>query len=169
MRPANSAITALFLTLHPKLLEVVRSRTRRGRGEAEDITGETWKRLCEHVFEEGRLPPGADRWLFRVAINLCVDLHRHIVVQERATEMLRRPQARGGGADEEVARREALQRLHVLLAAAPLRLRQWVTLYLEDVGREEIAERMGLSVKRIDQLREETFRLIEEVGRREGW
>jgi RNA polymerase sigma-70 factor (ECF subfamily) len=119
------------------------------RAEAEDVAQETFLRFVRKI--GGWQPGGAilKTWLYRVAINLCIDRRRKRVPVplEEAPEM-----ADTGAANPD----EALDRKRQVRAALdhlPERQKKAIVLvYYQGNSNKEVAELLGLSVDAVESL-----------------
>lgn len=160
--PSNEALLGLFadgdgtaarlLTdrLGPRCYSVA-LRMLGNRAEAEDVTQEAMMRLWK--IAPGWVPGQAQisTWLYRVTLNLCVDLRR----RKRPDPLENAPEPEDGAASvieqmQEVARRDALQEA---LNQLPDRQRQAVVLrHIEELSNPEIAGIMDISVEAVESL-----------------
>lgn len=119
------------------------------RGEAEDVAQETFVRLMAKVGAWEAGGAGLKTWLYRVAINLCIDRRRKHV-PEPVAELPEVPDGGAAAADERFDRaravREALDRL-------PERQRLVMTLvYYQGFTNGEAASLLKLSVDAVESL-----------------
>ena len=121
------------------------------RAEAEDVTQEAMMRLWKMAPD---WVPGRARistWLYRVTLNLCVDLRRG----KRPDALENAPEPEDGTASvvdrmQDAARRDALQKA---LDQLPERQRQAVVLrHIEELPNPEIAGVMEISVEAVESL-----------------
>ncbi len=160
--PSNEALLDLFadgdanaarlLTdrLGPRCYSVA-LRMLGNRAEAEDVTQEAmmrlWKMAPDWVYGQAQI----STWLYRVTLNLCVDLRR----RKRPDTLENAPEPEDGSASvvdkmQEVARRDALQNA---LDQLPDRQRQAVVLrHIEELSNPEIAGIMEISVEAVESL-----------------
>ncbi len=121
------------------------------RAEAEDVAQETFLRLLGKI--EGWRPggPGLRTWLYRVAINLCID-RRRLRREMPLEEMLDLPE----GADRQPALDDRLDQRHAVrkaLDALPERQRMAITLvYYQGMTNREAAELLEVSVEAVESL-----------------
>jgi RNA polymerase sigma-70 factor (ECF subfamily) len=174
----NEQSTAAPMTLHEKViwyfeqlrLPVFRYLLRRTHdaGRAEDLTQETFLRLCKHLQEERPLEnPRA--WLFTVAANLAIDVSRS---ENKFTDLDERTwkeieDSRSGVlADPEtlLLQNERLDRLQMaVLNLTPLQ-RECLHLRAEGLRYREIAELLAISMSTVaDAVRRATIKLARQV------
>lgn len=120
------------------------------RGEAEDVAQETFVRLMGKVAAwDANGEASLKTWLYRVAINLCIDRRRKVVPLPMA-DLPEVPDAHAAGAEErfdrERALREALDRL-------PERQRAVLTMvYYQGFSNGEAAVALRISVEAVESL-----------------
>jgi RNA polymerase sigma-70 factor (ECF subfamily) len=120
------------------------------RGEAEDVAQETFVRLMGKVADwDADGAASLKTWLYRVAINLCIDRRRKVVPLPVA-ELPEVPDIHAPGAEERLDRervvREALDRL-------PERQRAVLTLvYYQGLSNGEAAAALRISVEAVESL-----------------
>lgn len=127
-------------------------RMLRDRAAAEDVTQETFLRLWKNAAKWR--PQGAriETWLYRVAMNLCLDRLRRTkreapeeAAPERADPAL--------GADEAMEADERRHAVDAALAELPERQREAITLcHYQELSNIEAAEILGVSVEAIESL-----------------
>ena len=121
------------------------------RAEAEDITQEAMMRLWQMAPDWVSGQAQVSTWLYRVTLNLCVDLRR----KKRPGRLEDAPEVvddSGSAADQmqDAARKDALQ---AALGQLPERQRQAVVLrHIEELSNPEIAEVMDISVEAVESL-----------------
>ncbi|WP_171209740.1 MULTISPECIES: RNA polymerase sigma factor [unclassified Ruegeria] len=121
------------------------------RAEAEDVTQEAMMRLWQIAPDWVAGQAQVSTWLYRVTLNLCVDLRR----RRRPTTLEDAPEPEDGAASVaeqmlDMARRDALQQA---LDQLPERQRQAVVLrHIEELSNPEIAEIMDISVEAVESL-----------------
>ena len=121
------------------------------RAEAEDVTQEAMMRLWQIAPDWVAGQAQVSTWLYRVTLNLCVDLRR----RRRPTALEDAPEPEDGAASvaeqmQDMARRDALQQA---LDQLPERQRQAVVLrHIEELSNPEIAEIMDISVEAVESL-----------------
>lgn len=136
--------------------------------QAEDLTQETFLRLCRHLRDERPLD-NPKAWLFTVAGNLAIDVTRHESSMSDLDEHTwkeiedSRP---GSQSDPEtlLLQNERLDRLHLaVLNLTPLQ-RECLHLRAEGLRYREIAEMMAISISTVaDAVRRATVKLAREV------
>ncbi len=138
------------------------------RAEAEDVTQEAMMRLWKMApdWVSGRAQ--VSTWLYRVTLNLCVDLRR----KKRPASLETEPEPEDQSASvvdkmQDDARKDALQHA---LNELPERQRQAVVLrHIEELPNPEIAGIMGISVEAVESLTARGKRSLKAIlsGRRE--
>jgi RNA polymerase sigma-70 factor (ECF subfamily) len=122
------------------------------RAAAEDVTQETFLRLWKNA---GRWRPESARletWLFKVAMNLCIDnlRKRRREAPEEAAPERADPAPRADGA---LAAAERRREVEAAIAALPERQRMAITLnHYEELSNSETAEILGVSVEAVESL-----------------
>lgn len=154
---------SLFEQLRTPVFRYLLRKTR-DPGEAEDLTQETFLRLCQHLQEEHPLD-NPKAWLFTVANHLAIDKNRDGSNVKDLDEFTWREieESRSGlQADPEkiMLQHERLDRLHIaVLNLTPLQ-RQCLHLRAEGLRYREIAELMGVSLSTVaDAVRRATVNL----------
>ena len=121
------------------------------RAEAEDVTQEAMMRLWQMAPDWVPGQAQVATWLYRVTLNLCVDLRRK--KRPGTLEDAPEPVDEGGGAADQMqdaARKDALQ---AALEQLPERQRQAVVLrHIEELSNPEIAGIMEISVEAVESL-----------------
>jgi RNA polymerase sigma-70 factor (ECF subfamily) len=124
--------------------------------EAEDVIQETFLRLFHHLVGGGSIQE-VRGWTFRVAHNLCLNLHRadRRLVSEstpEAEQLLKQRLDPALNPEESLSKKEQLGR--VALATSHLTLRQQQCLHLraEGLRYREIAVALGVSTQRVSDL-----------------
>lgn len=167
-KPTAATLSERVQTLFQQLrLPVFRFLLRKTRnpGGAEDLTQETFLRLCRHL-RDGRPLDNPKAWLLTVANNLAIDESRSDHHQADLDESAWREieESRSGteaGPEEVVLQRERQDRLQV----AVLKLTQLQRLHLRAEGLRygEIATLMNLSISTVvDAVRRATVNLARE-------
>ena len=134
----TEAVGQIFDEHHARLYRLA-LRLTWGADEARDLVQETFLRAIEH----GRMPDDAnatERWLVRILVNLCRDRARKSAVRrEHASVVAREPEPARGGAEIDVAVRDALR-------ALPVRQRAIVILHeIEGYSLEEVGALLGIA------------------------
>lgn len=122
------------------------------RAAAEDVTQETFLRLWKNA---GRWRSGEariDTWLYKVAMNLCIDhqrKHRREAPGEAAPERAD-PAPR---ADDRLAASERQAEVAAAISTLPERQRMAITLsHFEELSNSETAEILGISIEAVESL-----------------
>jgi len=146
------AAAELTTRLAPRVYGVA-MRVMNSHAEAEDVTQETMLRLWKMAPD---WQPGAAKvstWLYRVAMNLCIDRKRRARGGHVDLDAVPEPPDQGQSAAErmqETARQDALQGA---LMRLPERQRQAVVLrHLEELSNPEIAAIMEITVEAVESL-----------------
>ncbi len=148
----GDAMAARLLTdrLGPRSYSVA-MRMLGNRAEAEDVTQEAMMRLWQMAPDWVPGQAQVSTWLYRVTINLCVDLRR----RKRPDALENTPEVADDAASvvdqmQDAARKDALQ---IALDELPDRQRQAVILrHIEELSNPEIAGIMGISVEAVESL-----------------
>lgn len=137
-------------------------------GRAEDLTQETFLRLCRHLRDNKPLE-NPQAWLFTVANNLAVDVARSegnsIDLDERTwREIEESRSALPPDPESLLIQNERLDRLQIaVLNLTPLQ-RECLHLRAEGLRYREIAELLAISISTVaDAVRRATVRLAREV------
>lgn len=146
------AAAELTTRLAPRVYGVA-MRVMNSHAEAEDVTQEAMLRLWKMAPD---WQPGAAKvstWLYRVAMNLCIDRKRRARGGHVDLDAVPEPPDQGQSAAEqmqETARQDALQGA---LMRLPERQRQAVVLrHLEELSNPEIAAIMEITVEAVESL-----------------
>lgn len=146
------AAAELTTRLAPRVYGVA-IRVMNSHAEAEDVTQEAMLRLWKMAPD---WQPGAAKvstWLYRVAMNLCIDRKRRARGGHVDLDAVPEPPDQGQSAAErmqETARQDALQGA---LMRLPERQRQAVVLrHLEELSNPEIAAIMEITVEAVESL-----------------
>ena len=123
--------------------------------EAEDIVQEAFIRLFDNFAARGDLE-NPKAWLFRVAHNLTMDLYREgqrfAQHGTDGTDLLDGLLALADSPEEQVIRNEQTLRIRAALSRLTQQQRAAVMLRAEDLRYREIAEILGVSIKRVSAL-----------------
>ena len=148
----SEKVLALFEQLRTPVFRYLLRKTRDPRA-AEDLTQETFLRLCRHLQEEHPLE-NPKAWLFTVANNLAVDKNRdenNLKDLDESTWRAIEESRSGLQADPEklMLQNERLDRLHLaVLNLTPLQ-RECLHMRAEGLRYREIAELMGISMSTV--------------------
>jgi RNA polymerase sigma-70 factor, ECF subfamily len=137
-------------------------------GRAEDLTQETFLRLCRHLLDNKPLE-NPKAWLFTVANNLAIDVARNdgnsVDLDERNWREIEESRS-GMQSDPEsiLIQNERLDRLQIaVLNLTPLQ-RECLHLRADGLRYREIAELLAISVSTVaDAVRRATVKLAREV------
>ena len=147
-----SAAAELTRRLAPRVLGVA-MRVLGNQAEAEDVTQDAMIRLWKIAPEWRQGEAQVSTWLYRVTMNLCIDVKRRKRGGHVDLDAIPEPPDPAAGVVEglqESARRDALQEA---LETLPERQRQAVILrHLEELTNPEIAGIMDLSVEAVESL-----------------
>jgi RNA polymerase sigma-70 factor, ECF subfamily len=136
-----------------------------GSDQAEDVIQETFLRLVRYRFERST-HENLRAWVFRVAHNLSMDVHRfqrrwsrsnneqsHTVIRHRADP--------GPTPEQQVILDERMRRFEDAFAQLTPKQRQCVLLRAEGFRYREIAHTLGISVQRVGELMQRSISLLE--------
>jgi RNA polymerase sigma-70 factor, ECF subfamily len=137
-------------------------------GRAEDLTQETFLRLCRHLMESKPLE-NPKAWLFTVANNLAIDVARSdgssIDLDERNWREIEESRS-GMQSDPEalLIQNERLDRLQIAVLNLTQLQRECLHMRAEGLRYREIAELLAISVSTVaDAVRRATLKLAREV------
>jgi len=123
--------------------------------EAEDVIHDSFVLLFDHLAAKDE-DENLRGWLFRVAHNLAMDLHREgLRIQEpdpEAPDLLATIIDNSFSPEERAIRNEELRRLRVALSRLTPQQRSAVLLRAEELRYREISVVLGVSVKRVSEL-----------------
>lgn len=162
----SERVVALFDQLRAPVFRYLLRRTR-DAGEAEDLTQESFLRLCRHL-QEDRPLDNPKAWLFTVANNLAIDKNRnesHVKDLDEFTWKAMEESRCGEQSDPEnmLLQRERLDRLHIAVLNLTALQRQCLHLRAEGLRYREIAELMEISMSTVvDAVRRATVNLARE-------
>lgn len=139
-----------FAALYRRYVERIHAYAYRRSGSraiAEDVTSATFEKALRGLDRYRWREPGIGPWLFRIASNELVDVHRREGRQDRAAHNLR---ASGPSGDAALAVPEADpgggEEVRAALGRIPPRYQRALTLrYFADLSNEEAAAAMGVS------------------------
>jgi RNA polymerase sigma-70 factor, ECF subfamily len=156
-------VNALFQQLHAPVFRFLLRKTHNA-GYAEDLTQETFLRLCRHL-QQDRPLDNPKAWLLTVANNLVIDKSRSECHAEDVDETTwkRIEDSRAGrqpDPEKTILQRERLDRLHLaVLKLTPLQ-RQCLHLRAEGLRYREIAELLDISISTVvDSVRRAALKL----------
>lgn len=123
-------------------------------GEAEDIIHDSFLRLYDHLAAKTE-SKNLRGWIFRVAHNLAMDLfregRRHPVV-DNGMELLAAMLDSSFTPEEHALKNEEIRRVGSALLSLTQQQRAAVLLRAEDLRYHEIADILGISIKRVSEL-----------------
>jgi RNA polymerase sigma-70 factor (ECF subfamily) len=143
-------------------------RKTRDAGRAEELTQETFLRLCRHL-QEGKALENPKAWLFTVANNLAIDTGRnenHFRDLDENTWREMEDSLPGAQADPEklLLQDERLERLHTAVLNLTSLQRECLHLRAEGLRYREIADLMAISISTVaDAVRRATVNLSREL------
>lgn len=135
-----------FATLYRRYVERIHAYAYRRSGSraiAEDVTSTTFEKALRGLDRYRWREPGIGPWLFRIASNELVDVHRRQDRQDRVTERLLHQREAVSTPEDDVVRDDAVRA--ALDRIAPRYQRALTLRYLADLSNEEAAAAMGLS------------------------
>ena len=136
----------------PRALSVA-TRVLGDRAEAEDVAQEAMLRLWRIAPDWQTGQAKVSTWLYRVAMNLCIDLQRKRRGGTVALDDAPDPADNAPSAAEQLVAKARSDALQDALAQLPDRQRQAVVLrHLEELANPEIAEILGVSVEAVESL-----------------
>lgn len=132
--------------------------------ESEDITQECFLRLLRHLLEE-RPESNLRAWIFRVAYNLSMDLHRSGQrLQVGSTEDIAFSTAgrvdTGLTPEQQIMNKERAQHLEKAISLLTSQQRHCVLLRAEGLRYREIASVLGVSTPRVAELLQRALLLL---------
>ena len=133
--------------------------------QAEDVIQEAFLRLVRYRFEVST-HENLRAWLFRVAHNLSMDVHRFhrrwsSSITERTDTVIRHRLDPGPTPEQQVILEERMQRFENAFAQLTPKQRQCVLLRAEGFRYREIALTLGVSVQRVGELMQRSISLLE--------
>lgn len=136
----------------PRALSVA-TRVLGDRAEAEDVAQEAMLRLWRIAPHWQTGQAKISTWLYRVTMNLCIDLQRKRRGGTVALDDAPDPADNAPSAAEQLVAKARSDALQDALAQLPDRQRQAVVLrHLEELANPEIAEILGVSVEAVESL-----------------
>jgi len=133
--------------------------------QAEDVIQETFLRLVRHLLQRAS-EPSLRAWVFRVAHNLAVDLHRSqrrwsFTTSEESETVVHDPLDRAPNPEQRLILRERFRRLKNEVAQLTPKQRHCVLLRAEGLRYREIACTLGISVQRVGELLQRAITQLE--------
>jgi RNA polymerase sigma-70 factor (ECF subfamily) len=133
--------------------------------QSEDIIQETFLRLVRHIGEQ-ETEYNLRAWVYRVAHNLSMDLHR---LQRRVTQtngMDLHPEVceradPGPDPEQQVILDERMRMLDTAVAQLTPKQRQCLLMRAEGLRYREIAKTLGISIQRVGELVQRAITLLE--------
>ena len=136
----------------PRALSVA-TRVLGDRAEAEDVAQEAMLRLWRIAPDWQTGQAKVSTWLYRVTMNLCINLQRKRRGGTVALDDAPDPADNAPSAAEQLVAKARSDALQDALAQLPDRQRQAVVLrHLEELANPEIAEILGVSVEAVESL-----------------
>lgn len=138
------------------------------RADAEDVVQDAFIRAWRHA---ERWQPGRaafSTWLYRVIVNLAIDLKRR--PRHDALEQVAEPLDDAPDAETELARRQRTAAVTAASAALPDRQRQAIALcFGAGMSNKAAAEVIGVSVKALESLLIRAKRSMRDAVAAQGW
>lgn len=133
--------------------------------QAEDVIQETFLRLVRHLPEQGT-DDNLRGWVFRVAHNLSMDLHRSqrrwfCTCNDKLRTVVRERMDPAPNPEQKVILKERSRRLGDAVAQLTPKQRHCLLLRAEGLRYREIATALGISVQRVGELVQRTITLLE--------
>jgi RNA polymerase sigma-70 factor (ECF subfamily) len=133
--------------------------------QAEDVIQETFLRLVRHRFERDS-GDNLRAWVFRVAHNLSMDVHRSQLRRSYCSDEESRPVIRERvdprpSPEQQVLLDERMKHFEDAFAQLTPKQRQCVLLRAEGFRYREIALTLGISVQRVGELMQRSITLLE--------
>lgn len=133
--------------------------------QAEDVIQDAFLRLVRHRFDRDARN-NLRAWVFRVAHNLSMDVHRFQVRCSSANDEESRPVIReridpGPSPEQQVLSNERMKHFEEAFAQLTPKQRQCVLLRAEGFRYREIAQTLGISVQRVGELMQRSISLLE--------
>ena len=154
----HQQVVDLYAQLQPKLLTHLRSLGLTTE-DAEDVMHESFLRLLRHLLEV-RMDGNLRGWVFRVAYNLSMDVHRanrhyqHGWQPDSESVLMHfdDPADPAPGPEDMVIHQERLERLQNAVLQLTNQQRNCLLLRAEGLRYREIASRLGISIQRVAKL-----------------
>jgi RNA polymerase sigma-70 factor (ECF subfamily) len=166
MSPSEKVL-GLFEQLRAPVFRYLLRKTQ-DAGHAEDLTQETFLRLCRHLQDDKPLD-NPKAWLLTVANNLAIDIKRRLVFEKDLDELAwqeieEAQSSRSPDPQTLLIAEERLNRLHTaVINLTPLQ-RECLHLRAEGLRYREIAEMLDLSISTVvDAVRRATVKLAREL------
>ena len=133
--------------------------------QAEDVIQETFLRLVRHLVERG-MEPSLRAWVFRVAHNLAMDLHRSqrrwsFTTGEESKTAVHDRLDSAPNPEQRLILKERFRRLKNEVAQLTPKQRHCVLLRAEGFRYREIACTLGISVQRVGELVQRAITVLE--------
>jgi RNA polymerase sigma-70 factor (ECF subfamily) len=133
--------------------------------QAEDVIQDTFLRLVRHHFERDA-KDNLRAWIFRVAHNLSMDVHRSQLRSFGANDEESRPAIRERvdprpSPEQQLLLDERMRHFEDAFALLTPKQRQCVLLRAEGFRYREIAQTLGVSVQRVGELMQRSISLLE--------
>lgn len=152
------ALSLLYSRHQPWLLQRLRLRLR-NCSDAEDLAAETFCQLIASKVDPSDLvEPRA--YLSTLAKRLTYHFHRRRMLEQAWLErMACKPEETSPSAEEQAALLETIIRIDRALAGLPLAARKaFLYSVLDDLGYEDIAQRLGVSVRTVGRYMKQALR-----------
>lgn len=163
----GSALAVLYSRHQSWLLQRLRARLR-NHSDAEDLAAETFcQLLASRVDPSGLIEPRA--YLSTLAKRLTYHFHRRRKLEQAWLErMACKPEETSISAEEQAMLLETIIRIDRALSGLPLAVRKaFLYSVLDDLGYEDIAQRLGISVRTVGRYMKQALRhcwLAQDVG-----
>jgi RNA polymerase sigma-70 factor (ECF subfamily) len=133
--------------------------------QAEDVIQDTFLRLVRHRFDQ-TAGNNLRAWIFRVAHNLSMDVHRSQLRSPRGNneetqQVIRESVDPRPSPEQQVLLDERMKRFEEAFAQLTPKQRQCVLLRAEGFRYREIALTLGISVQRVGELMQRSISLLE--------
>jgi RNA polymerase sigma-70 factor (ECF subfamily) len=162
-----NGLRAVFLAERATFLRLLVARMG-SADEAEEVLQDLWLKL-EQAAGPVAEPVG---YLYRMAANLATDRRRSAIrreAREADWAEVQPASAEHPGAERAMLARERLIEVEAALAAMPERVATAFRLYrFEELPQKLVAERMGISVSRVEQLLHDAYRRLHARTRLRG-
>lgn len=154
------------IPLEPALTRYIR-RNWRAASERNDLRQEVYARVLSSVQAQGQLPQNTAAFVFAIARNHLIDCARRarIVRIDLVAELEGAPAITEVITPERIASaREELRRVQVGLERLPKRCREVIRLRrIDGLSQRETADRLGISVKAVEQQTTKGMRVLVDV------